>query len=54
MAHKALGIVVTDRAPQAIGPYSQAVVVDGMVYTAGCSRTWVRSSRRQAPDSTWS
>ena len=35
MAHKALGIVVTDRAPQAIGPYSQAVVVDGMVYTAG-------------------
>ncbi len=35
MAHKALGIVVTDRAPKAIGPYSQAVVVDGMVYTAG-------------------
>jgi 2-iminobutanoate/2-iminopropanoate deaminase len=35
MAHKALGIVVTQRAPQAIGPYSQAVVVDGMVYTAG-------------------
>jgi 2-iminobutanoate/2-iminopropanoate deaminase len=35
MAHKALGIVVTQRAPKAIGPYSQAVVVDGMVYTAG-------------------
>jgi len=35
MAHKALGIVVTDRAPKAIGPYSQAVVVDGMVYRAG-------------------
>ena len=35
MVHKALGIVVTQRAPKAIGPYSQAVVVDGMVYTAG-------------------
>src|SRR5436189_5014860 len=35
MARKALGIVVTDAAPPAIGPYSQAVVVDGMVYTAG-------------------
>lgn len=27
--------VQTDDAPQAIGPYSQAIVVDGMVYTAG-------------------
>jgi len=35
MARKALGLVVADGAPQAIGPYSQAVVVDGMVYTAG-------------------
>ena len=35
MARKALGIVVTEGAPQAIGPYSQAVVADGMVYTAG-------------------
>jgi 2-iminobutanoate/2-iminopropanoate deaminase len=35
MARKALGTVVTEDAPQAIGPYSQAVVVDGMVYTAG-------------------
>jgi len=35
MARKALDIVVTDGAPKAIGPYSQAVVVDGMVYTAG-------------------
>ena len=35
MARKALGTVVTENAPQAIGPYSQAVVVDGMVYTAG-------------------
>jgi 2-iminobutanoate/2-iminopropanoate deaminase len=25
----------TDRAPQAIGPYSQAVVINGMVYTSG-------------------
>lgn len=30
-----LGTVATAGAPQAIGPYSQAVVVDGMVYTAG-------------------
>jgi len=35
MARIALGTVVTENAPQAIGPYSQAVVVDGMVYTAG-------------------
>jgi 2-iminobutanoate/2-iminopropanoate deaminase len=25
----------TDRAPEAIGPYSQAMTLDGMVYTAG-------------------
>jgi 2-iminobutanoate/2-iminopropanoate deaminase len=30
-----LGIVVADNAPRAIGPYSQAVVVDGFVFTAG-------------------
>jgi len=35
MARKALDIVATDGAPKAIGPYSQAVVVDGTVYTAG-------------------
>ena len=28
-------LVQTDRAPSAIGPYSQAVVVNGMVYTSG-------------------
>jgi len=28
-------VVATDRAPAAIGPYSQAVVAGGMVYTAG-------------------
>jgi 2-iminobutanoate/2-iminopropanoate deaminase len=28
-------IVSTDRAPAAIGPYSQAVVIDGWVYTSG-------------------
>ena len=27
--------VSTDRAPKAIGPYSQATIVDGVVYTAG-------------------
>ena len=27
--------VQTDKAPSAIGPYSQAVVVNGMVYTSG-------------------
>ncbi|PYP37259.1 MAG: regulator [Gemmatimonadetes bacterium] len=30
-----MDIVVADGAPKAIGPYSQAVVVEGMVYTAG-------------------
>ena len=28
-------IVHTDKAPKAIGPYSQAVRIDGMVFTAG-------------------
>ncbi len=27
--------IATDKAPKAIGPYSQATVVNGMVYTAG-------------------
>lgn len=27
--------VFTDKAPKAIGPYSQAVIVNGMVYTSG-------------------
>lgn len=27
--------VFTDKAPKAIGPYSQAIVVNGMVYTSG-------------------
>ena len=35
MKPKGLGIVATESAPKAIGPYSQAVIVDGMVYTAG-------------------
>lgn len=25
----------TDKAPAAVGPYSQAIVIDGMVYTSG-------------------
>ncbi|MGH7569082.1 MAG: RidA family protein [Gemmatimonadales bacterium] len=32
---KGLGVVGTADAPQAIGPYSQAVTTDGMIYTAG-------------------
>jgi len=28
-------VIQTDHAPQAIGPYSQAIVANGMVYTAG-------------------
>jgi 2-iminobutanoate/2-iminopropanoate deaminase len=35
MGRNTLGIVVADNAPRAIGPYSQAVVVDGFVFTAG-------------------
>jgi 2-iminobutanoate/2-iminopropanoate deaminase len=35
MGRNTLGIVVADNAPPAIGPYSQAVVVDGLVFTAG-------------------
>jgi 2-iminobutanoate/2-iminopropanoate deaminase len=35
MAPKAWSVVATDDAPRAIGPYSQAMVVDGIVYTAG-------------------
>jgi 2-iminobutanoate/2-iminopropanoate deaminase len=32
---KHLGVVSTDGAPKAIGPYSQAIVVGDTVYTAG-------------------
>ena len=32
---KTLIPVATDKAPKAIGPYSQAIVVDNVVYTAG-------------------
>jgi 2-iminobutanoate/2-iminopropanoate deaminase len=28
-------IISTEKAPKAIGPYSQAVIIDGLVYTAG-------------------
>ncbi len=28
-------VIQTDKAPQAIGPYSQAIEVNGMVYTSG-------------------
>jgi 2-iminobutanoate/2-iminopropanoate deaminase len=30
-----LGVVATDGAPKAIGPYSQAITMDGLVFTAG-------------------
>lgn len=32
---KALGVVTTEQAPQAIGPYSQAIIVDSLIFTAG-------------------
>ncbi|HEV8263496.1 MAG TPA: RidA family protein [Gemmatimonadales bacterium] len=32
---KGFGIVATDAAPKAVGPYSQAIVTDGWVFTAG-------------------
>ena len=32
---RGLGIVATDAAPKAIGPYSQAITMDGLVFTAG-------------------
>ena len=43
--------ISTDKAPAAIGPYSQAIEVNGMVYTSRdsgrCSRTG-RSGDRQS------
>lgn len=30
-----LGVVATDAAPKAIGPYSQAITTDSLVFTAG-------------------
>jgi 2-iminobutanoate/2-iminopropanoate deaminase len=30
-----LGVVATDAAPKAIGPYSQAITMDSLVFTAG-------------------
>ena len=35
MPARALKLVAAEGAPKAIGPYSQAVVMDGVVYTAG-------------------
>lgn len=32
---KTLNTVATEKAPQAIGPYSQAIVADSVIYTAG-------------------
>ena len=32
---RGLGVVATDAAPKAIGPYSQAITSDGFVFTAG-------------------
>ena len=32
---KGLGVVSTDAAPKAIGPYSQGITTDGLVFTAG-------------------
>ena len=30
-----IGVVATDAAPKAIGPYSQAIISDGLVFSAG-------------------
>src|SRR5438874_2472512 len=35
MAAKVVSAVMTDHAPKAIGPYRQAMVSDGTVFTAG-------------------
>ena len=32
---RGLGVVATDAAPRAIGPYSQGITTDGLVFTAG-------------------
>jgi len=32
---RGLGVVASDAAPKAIGPYSQAITTDGLVFTAG-------------------
>lgn len=32
---KGIGVVATDAAPKAIGPYSQAITSNGLVFTAG-------------------
>ncbi len=30
-----LNLIATEKAPAAVGPYSQAVAVDGMLYVSG-------------------
>jgi 2-iminobutanoate/2-iminopropanoate deaminase len=32
---RGLGVVATDSAPKAIGPYSQGIVTNGLIFTAG-------------------
>jgi len=46
---KGVGVVATDQAPKAIGPYSQAVEVNGVIYTAG--QVALDAARERAPRS---
>lgn len=38
-------VISTDKAPAAIGPYSQAIEVNGMVYTSGIIRSYRKPVR---------
>ena len=39
-------VISTDKAPAAIGPYSQAIEVNGMVYTSGVCLLYTSPSPR--------
>jgi len=45
-------VIATDAAPKAIGPYSQAIVNDNLVFTAGSIRKaaiWLVAAPRSRP-----
>lgn len=43
-----MNVISTDKAPAAIGPYSQAIEVNGMVYTSGQIPEGVEAQAKQA------
>ena len=48
MRNRMQKVISTDKAPSAIGPYSQAIEINGMVYTSGVIADGVEAQAEQA------